>query len=137
MIARNTCSPSREIAAHHHRNAHLDTLALDVERGGVQEAGTATAALVGGNFLGRCDHPAGEAVTFPANPRHDRSTADLKASRRPDTEDLRPAYLFGTLGGGYQKLGRHAADPGTGGSVSTGLDQQRPATAFLDLGPRI
>src|ERR1035437_3796189 len=115
----------------------LDTLALDVERGGVQEAGTAPAALGGGNFLGRCDHPAGEAVTFPANPRHDRSTVDLKASRRPDTEDLRPAYLFGTLGGGYQKLGRHAADPGTGGSVSTGLDQQRPATAFLDLGPRI
>jgi len=22
MIARNTCSPSREIAAHHHRNVH-------------------------------------------------------------------------------------------------------------------
>jgi hypothetical protein len=24
MIARNTCSPSREIAAHHHRNAQIE-----------------------------------------------------------------------------------------------------------------
>ena len=76
-------------------------------------------------------------VTVGEMYNYDGSTVDLKASRRPDTEDLRTTYLFGALGSGYQKLGRHAADPGTGGSVSTGLDQQRPATAFLDLGPRI
>ena len=32
MIARNACSPSREIAAHHHRNAHFGPDYADASR---------------------------------------------------------------------------------------------------------
>src|SRR5260370_15966941 len=40
MIARNTCSPSREIAAHHHRNAQAWTRSTFIAWAAIQVPGT-------------------------------------------------------------------------------------------------